>query len=259
MSSILERIAEEKQEEVEALKLNLPLDNILADLPPKGVHRFRSALSRKSEINIIAEIKKASPSKGIIKDNFNPADLAVKYRDGGAAALSVLTETAYFFGRYEYLKIASEASGLPILCKDFIVDPYQIYHAKYMGADAILLIVRLLSRRRLTDFLFLANDVGLDALVEVHGPEELEIANDCGANIIGVNNRNLDTFEVDIETSIRLAGAIPDETIKVAESGICERKDIETLADAGYNCFLIGEALMKSDDPVNLLKALRGA
>jgi indole-3-glycerol phosphate synthase len=258
MTSILEKIAEQKFEEVEALKLDLPLEEILENLPSKGQLRFREALGEKSQVNIIAEIKKASPSKGIIRADFDPVDLARQYCEGGAAALSVLTETAYFFGRYEYLKLASDASGLPVLCKDFVVDPYQLYHAKYMGADAVLLIVRLLSRRRLADFLLLADEIGLDALVEVHGEEELEIACDSKAKIIGVNNRNLDTFEVDIETSVKLADKMPRDILKVAESGIFERKDVEKLSGAGYNCFLIGEALMKSDQPVELLKSLRG-
>lgn len=258
MSSILKSIAEQKSEEVEALKLDLPLDDILKDLPKTSEFRFRHALADKSQTNIIAEIKKASPSKGIIQSDFDPARVAAQYRDGGAATLSVLTETAYFFGKYEYIKLAAEASGLPVLCKDFVVDPYQLYHARYLGADAILLIAKLLSRRRLADFLILAEDVGLDALVEVHDKDELEAAVGCGAKIIGVNNRNLDTFEVSLATSVELAEGIPDGTIRVAESGISERKDIEKLSTAGYNCFLIGEALMKSEDPVSLLKSLRG-
>ena len=259
MSTILERIAEQKREEVEALMLDLPLDDIVANLPEKGRFRFREALGDTSKTNIFAEIKKGSPSKGIIREDFDPAVLARQYRDGGASALSVLTEETYFFGRFEYLQTASQESGLPVLCKDFLIDPYQVYHARYMGADAVLLIVRLLSRRRLTDFLVLAEDVGLDALVEVHDENELEIASDCGARIIGVNNRNLDTFQVDINTCRRLANQIPEDVIRVAESGIFTRNDIEMLTNDGYNSFLIGEALMTSNDPVELLNTLRGA
>lgn len=255
---ILERITSGKRAEVERLKAQLPLESILQKLSDDDRLSFRDALSNKSGINIIAEIKKGSPSKGIIATDFNPAVQAGNYRKGGAAAVSVLTESDYFFGRHEYLALAGKESGLPILCKDFIIDRYQIYHAKMMKADAILLITRLIKPSILIEYITLAREVRMDCLVEVHSDTELQTALDCGAEIIGVNNRNLSDFTVDLSLSEELADKIPDNVIMVTESGILDRNDIDRLRDSGYNNFLIGELLMRSPDPVNLLKSLRG-
>ncbi len=257
MTGILDKIAVNKRIEIDEMKIERPLESfverISADQPPG----FGAVLEKTDRINIIAELKKGSPSRGIIREDFNPIELARKYRDGGAAALSVLTEQRYFYGRFEYLKSAKAESNLPILCKDFIIDPYQIYYAKYMGADAVLLIVRMLGPAQLTKFIRLCEQTGLDALVETHNEAELTTALDCGARIVGVNNRDLDSFDVDINTAVRLAKSIPDDITRVAESGISDRGNIEFLQDAGYSNFLIGEALMKSDDPAELIRRLR--
>ena len=257
MIDILQKIAANKRLEIELLKVELPVEKLLSLIPIDSFGRFKDALSDKSKVNIIAELKKGSPSKGIIVEEFEVELLAQQYKDGGAAALSVLTEQKYFFGRYQYLKEAKEISGLPVLCKDFFIDPYQIYHAKYIGADAILLIVKMLTRGKLTELLNTAKTVGLDCLVETHDESEIEIAFASGAEIIGVNNRNLSDFSVDINRAVELSALIPEDKIKIAESGIFNKDDITLLKDAGYNNFLIGEALVKADDPVKLLKELQ--
>lgn len=253
----LTKITANKRMEVEELKIVHPLAEIQRHLPdtPGG---FRAAISRTVGTNIIAEIKKGSPSKGLLKADFNPIAFARHYQEGGAAAISVLTEQNFFFGRYEYLKLVRETSGLPVLCKDFIFDLYQVYYAKYMHADAILLIVRMLSIESLQQLLRTARSIGLDVLVEVHSAEELTQALACGADIIGVNNRNLETFEVAIETSELLAPLIPGTCVTVAESGLSDRHRLLYLSGLGYNSFLVGESLMTSDDPVAHLRRLRG-
>ena len=257
--NILKEIAAAKRLEIERLKAELPVESLQRQLPDHTAGTFRRALEGETETKIIAELKKGSPSRGIMVENFDPAALAAKYRDGGAVALSVLTERKYFYGRTEYLKEAAEASSLPVLCKDFILEPYQLYYARYSGADAVLLIVRLHSSGMLTELIKTASDLGLDCLVETHDSDEVKMAVDCGADIIGVNNRNLDDFSISLETSERLASLIPDNAIRVSESGIGTPDDIVRLRDSGYTRFLIGEALMTADDPVRLLQSLRTA
>ncbi len=252
---ILHRIAEDKRLEIERLKLNQPIESLT--VPSLKSISFKEAISHSGRINIIAEIKKGSPSKGVIAEQFDPAAIAQKYADGGATALSVLTESKYFFGDYSFIQLAKSAADLPVLCKDFVVDEYQLYHARHIGADAVLLIVALHTRERLGQFIKLASELGLDTLVEVHNEGELNIALDADADIIGVNNRDLTTFEVSLETSIRLADSIPDGKIRVAESGILGINDITRLKVAGYNSFLIGEALMRADDPAEMLRELQ--
>lgn len=258
MIDILDKIAINKRMEVDELKIEIPLERLKNDIPEKEAFRLTKALSNRETINIIAEIKKGSPSKGIISEDFDPIGLARQYKEGGASALSVLTESKFFYGNYDYMKMTSDETGLPVLCKDFLLDPYQVYHAKYKSADAILLIVKLLSSEMLKRLLDLATEIGLDALVEVHSKTELEVALEIGAKIIGVNNRNLQTFEVNLQTSIDLADMIPNDKIKVAESGIFTFDDVKRLKDAGYNNFLIGESLVKAADPIELLRSLRG-
>ena len=209
-------------------------------------------------MNIIAEIKRASPSKGKIRENVDPAERARKYEMGGAAAVSVLTDQNFFNGSPRDLKKAKSAASLPTLRKDFIIDPYQIYESAAMGADAVLLIVRALLPESLLDLLSLCSEVGLDALVEVHGEGEFEIAAKAGARLIGINNRDLGTFVTDISTSVDLADRAGPGRLLVAESGIHARSDIERLLDAGIWNFLIGESLMRSEDPVRLLRVLHG-
>src|SRR6185503_19868747 len=218
-------------------------------------HAFRSALQRDG-INIIAEFKRRSPSKGMIRADANLIDIARAYEAGGAVAMSVLTEEDYFAGSLEDLRQVKSTVDLPVLRKDFIFDEYQIYESAAVGADAILLIVaaledELLSRlRRLTE-----DELQIDALVEVHTSEEMKRAGACGAKLIGVNNRNLRTFEVLLETSLSLAREAPSEALLISESGLNNSADLERLRDAGYRGFLIGETLMRADDPA---AALRG-
>jgi indole-3-glycerol phosphate synthase len=205
---------------------------------------------------VIAEIKKASPSKGVLAEQFDPASLARAYKQGGAAALSVLTDEKYFQGTLLDLESARDAADLAVLRKDFTIDPYHVKEAAAHGADAILLIAAILTEREMRDFRELAEHYRMAALVEVHEAEELERAVASGARMIGVNNRNLHTFEVNLRTALRLVEKIPEGAIKVAESGIHSAKDIQRLTAAGYDAFLVGEHLMKSGDPANALRAL---
>jgi len=205
---------------------------------------------------VIAEIKKASPSKGVLAEQFDPAYLARAYEQGGASALSVLTDEKHFQGALSDLESARDAAGLAVLRKDFTIDPYHVEEAAAHGADAILLIAAILTEREMRDFRELAEQYRMAALVEVHEADELERAVASGARMIGVNNRNLHTFEVNLETAVRLAEKIPAGAIKVAESGIHSAKDIQRLTAAGYDAFLVGEHLMKSGDPANALRAL---
>lgn len=205
---------------------------------------------------IIAEIKKASPSKGMLATEFHPAAIACLYQQGGAAALSVLTDEKHFQGKLSDLESARAAVSLPALRKDFTIDAYHVHQAAAHGADAILLIAAILSECQMRDFRELAERYRMSALVEVHDQEELEPAIASGARIIGVNNRNLRTFEVSLDTSIRLAEKIPAGVVRVAESGIHSLADVRHLRAAGYQAFLVGEHLMKSGDPVGALRAL---
>jgi indole-3-glycerol phosphate synthase len=205
---------------------------------------------------VIAEIKKASPSKGVLAADFDPAAIARLYQQGGAVALSVLTDEKHFQGSLSDLESARAAVPLPALRKDFTIDPYHVNQAAAYGADAILLIAAILSERQMRDFRELASRYRMAALVEVHDEDELEPAIASGARIIGVNNRNLHTFEVSLETSMRLADKIPADVVRVAESGIHSSADVERLRAAGYQAFLVGEHLMKSGDPVGALRAL---
>jgi len=216
---------------------------------------FRQALTAR-RIAIIAEIKKASPSKGVLVENFDPAGIARAYEQGGAAALSVLTDEPHFQGSLADMEAARAAVKLPVLRKDFTIDPYHVHEAAAHGADAILLIAAILTEREMRDFRELAESYQMTALVEVHDAEELQPAIASGANVIGVNNRNLHTFAVDLDVSFRLAEQIPDSAVKVAESGIANATDIRKLRSAGYQAFLVGEHLMKSGDPAGALKAL---
>ncbi len=205
---------------------------------------------------VIAEIKKASPSKGLIRPHFEPTQLALRLRAGGAAALSVLTDKPFFEGDLEYLEQASEASGLPCLRKDFIVDEYQIMEARAHAADAILLIAAALTDTELERFTEQAHSLELDVLCEVHTAEELARVGGLGCDAYGVNNRDLSTFEVRLETSLELAAELPEDAVRVAESGIGSRADIALLREAGFQAFLIGEALMRTLDPGQALADL---
>lgn len=217
-------------------------------------HAFRTAFAMTGRTNIIAEIKRASPSKGVINDRIDVGETALVYQSGGAAAISVLTEPEYFRGSLDDLTIARAAVDLPLLRKDFMVDEYQIYEAAAFGADAVLLIVAALDEGELRDLLAAADSLGMDAVVEVHTPDDMAIAARVGAAIIGVNNRDLHNLSVSLDVSRRLIAMRPPGSIMIAESGISTRSEIDELRGLGFDGFLIGETLMRSDDPAGVLE-----
>jgi len=254
---MLDKIIETKKEEVAQLKketTEAQLKKEIAGFAP--CRDFKKALTS-SDCNIIAEVKCASPSRGRLVTDFDPLRIARIYEQNGAAAISMLTDEKYFSGHKDYLTQIRQIVQLPILRKDFIVDPLQIYETRAIGADAVLLIVRVLGEK-LADFISLSREVGLSQLVEVHSQEELDYALAAGAEIIGINNRDLETFITDIETSVRLKTRIPENNLVVAESGIRGRKDIESLMQAGMHSFLIGEHLVTASDISKKLREFRG-
>jgi indole-3-glycerol phosphate synthase len=258
MSSTLDRIVAATRVRVAAAKQAMPLDSLekqAAMHMPRGFERALRAASQNG-VAVIAELKKASPSKGLIRGSFHPAALASELVQGGAAALSVLTEEENFQGSLDYLVEVSAAVDAPLLRKDFIVDEYQLVEARANCADAVLLIVAALNEVELRRLRKSAIALGLDVLTEVHDEHELETALDAGCEIIGVNNRNLRTFEVDLNMSLRLAEKIPASVLRVAESGISTTDDIATLRRAGFQAFLIGESLMRTDHPGETLAQL---
>jgi len=255
---ILDRIVEAKRREVGYLKESTSLEALkkaARDLP--SPRDFRKAISGQ-ECSIIAEVKKSSPSKGRIREDFDPLKIASIYEANGAAAISVLTDEEFFEGEKSYLSKIKETVSLPLLRKDFIIDPYQIYETRIIGGDAILLIAGLLGEETLRQFIDLAESVGLLPLVEVHSREELDKALAAGARIIGINNRNLKTFSTDLMTSMELAPSVPGGRIVISESGIHTRKDLEALMKKGIHTFLIGETLMKAPDIGKKLMELLG-
>jgi indole-3-glycerol phosphate synthase len=251
--SILARIVERKRLELTGKAAQAAAFEVLA--ARRSGRDFAAAL-RGPTPAIIAEIKKASPSRGLLCADFRPAAQALDYASGGAAALSVLTDLHFFQGDLDHLQQARAAVTLPVLRKDFTIDELDILEAAAHGADAILLIAALLTRDQMERFRLRAESLGLAALVEVHDDAELDRAVDSGARILGVNNRNLHTFEVNLDTSIRLAPRVPSGVIRVAESGIHSRADIIRLREAGFHAFLVGEHLMKSGRPAEALQAL---
>ncbi|WP_457567357.1 indole-3-glycerol phosphate synthase TrpC [Desulfurobacterium sp.] len=253
--NILEKIVTFKLEEISRRKKEIKIEAVkriaLQKEPP---FNFKKAFP-KHRTNIIAEVKKASPSKGIIKENFNHIEIAKSYEKGGAAAISVLTDSKFFKGSPLFLKEIAETVSIPVLRKDFIIDEFQIYAAKALGASSFLLITAILDRQTLRNFISLGRDLGMEPLVEVHTREEAETAIKSGAEIIGVNNRNLKTFTVSLSTTEELLPIIKETgKICIAESGIKGKEDIERLKDKGVDGFLIGETLMKSEHPERLLK-----
>ena len=255
---ILARIVAKKREDLARAAQPTEAWEREAELRLAGRRDFRAALASRPPA-IIAEIKKASPSKGILTHDFVPARIARAYHSGGAAALSVLTDEAFFHGSLADLQDARDAVPLPVLRKDFTIDASQILEAAAHGADAILLIAAILSARQMRDFREAAARYRLSALVEVHNRRELDAAIDAGADLIGVNNRNLSTFEVTLDTSLSLAEHLPAGALAVSESGIHSAADIVRLSAAGYHAFLVGEHLMKSPDPAEALRALVAA
>ena len=251
--SILSEIIERKRQRLASLKSAHAFEGLGAR---SRSHTFREALLREG-VNIIAEFKRRSPSKGVIRADADLKEIVKGYEAGGAAALSVLTEEDYFSGSLDDLRAVKQLVNLPVLRKDFIFDEYQVYESAAAGADAVLLIVAALDDDKLASLRRLAEDeLGRDALVEVHTQEEMQRAVACGANVIGVNNRNLHTFEVSLETSISLATEAPAETVLVSESGLKTAGDIARLREAGYRGFLIGESLMRSENPEAALRDL---
>ena len=247
---ILDDIVADKIPEVEKRKRELPLEELKKQLQEQSSPLdFISAL-RGDRIKLIAEVKKASPSKGVIREDFNPVDIAQTYASNGAAAISVLTDDKYFMGSLEYLRNIRKAldTPVPLLRKDFILDEYQVYEARAAGADAILLIVAILEPEKLSELLNLSHRLGMKCLVETHNANECEVAINSGAAIIGINNRDLKTFTVDIETTGRLRQLIPANRTVVSESGIKNRNDIERLKSWNVDAVLIGESLMASTD-----------
>ncbi|MBW2645395.1 MAG: indole-3-glycerol phosphate synthase TrpC [Deltaproteobacteria bacterium] len=256
---ILDKIAAHKKGEVQESKERHPqraLEKRIAGL--NETRDFKAALAREDRISLIAEIKQASPSAGIIRDDFDPMKIAQIYEKEGADAISVLTDEEFFQGSLVTLSLINKMFSLPLLRKDFIIDPYQIYEARAFGADAILLIVSLLSPDTLLSYLRTARELGLSALVEVHTEEELHIAVDAGAEIIGINNRNLKTFAVDIENTLRLLPDFPKDTLCVSESGIRTADDIDILRQAGVDAILIGTAFMKARNIAEKVRELIG-
>tara|TARA_B100000401_G_scaffold179237_1_gene120394 strand:+ start:157 stop:906 length:750 start_codon:yes stop_codon:yes gene_type:complete len=246
--NILDEIVANTKVKVSNAKEQVSLDDLVSTIHSNKIvkSKFKASLKDKDQA-IIAEIKKASPSAGIISENFDPVKKAKEYEAFGASALSILTEEDYFLGSAQYLKDVKKISKLPILRKDFIVDIYQIYESKLIGSDCILLIASILSDEELNDFTQLADTLGLDYIIEVHNEDELKRVQDFSEAIIGVNNRDLKSFTVDIENSIRLKQLFNQDNLFVAESGIKGQSDINKLLQHGINIFLIGESLMKGD------------
>jgi indole-3-glycerol phosphate synthase len=248
---------EAKRQRLQKAKMRVPEAVVkqMAKTAP-AVPSFLTALESGNQVRIIAEVKKASPSKGVLAVNLQVDELARQYKTAGAVAISVVTEEDYFLGDLSWVGQIRKASGLPVLRKDFVFDEFQIYETRGAGASAILLIAAMLKPAQLKDLHDLATKVGLDVLVEVHDETELGEALEAGARIIGVNNRDLKTFKVDVDTSLRLSKLIPDDRLFVVESGIHSKTDIEPLIEAGADAFLIGEHLVTSNDPVSALRGL---
>ncbi len=260
---ILNQIVADRKRAVESLKEKYPKVELMREIEYQNFASFdfKKALKRDGDndsINIIAEVKKASPSKGLICPEFPYLEIAKDYERGGASAISVLTEPKYFKGDNRYLIAIKEKVNLPILRKDFIIDEWQIYEAKAIGADAILLIVAALSKRELQSYLNVAKELKLEVIVETHDEKEVNMALEIGADIIGVNNRNLQTFEVSLETSAQLRALVPKDKVFVAESGIHTIKDLTFLKDIECDAVLIGESLMVASNRVEKLQLFRG-
>ena len=260
MADILEKIVAVKREEIAAAQRKVPLEAMRADAESRVLTRnFEGALRGKiaaGEAAVIAEIKKASPSKGVLRADFIPADIAQSYAEHGAACLSVLTDRQFFQGAPDYLKQARASCDLPVLRKDFLVDPYQVYESRAMGADCILLIVACLDDARMAELEAIARSLDMAVLVEVHDGAELERALKLKTPLVGINNRNLRSFEVSLDTTLGLLGQVPADRLLVTESGILGPADVKKMRDAGVHAFLVGEAFMRAADPGEALAQL---
>ncbi len=253
MTDILARILETKKSEVASARQMRSEADILREAKSRNDLRgFYQAMKNdiaSGKPGVIAEIKRASPSKGIIRENFNPVEIATSYAANGASCLSVLTDVQYFQGSSDYLRQARAACSLPVLRKDFMIDPYQIINARALGADCILLIVAALSLQQLKEFESVATELGMDVLVEVHDFKELEIALQLETPMVGINNRNLRTFETTLQTTLDLLQEIPEDKMVVTESGILSAEDVNLMRSNNVNAFLVGEAFMRADEP----------
>ena len=257
---ILKKIIKQKELIIDQRAKTIGIDEIIEvakDADP--VRGFVDSMKTSLDANkpaVIAEIKFASPSKGVIRKNVNPAEIAISYQTGGASCISVLTDVDFFQGSDEYLKIARAACDLPFICKDFIIDPYQVYEARAMGADCILLIASVLDNMKLNQLYSLARALEMDVLIEVHDDEELMRTLPLEANLVGINNRNLRNFDISLNTTLEMLEKIPEDRIVVTESGIHGVKDVKLMQDNQVNAFLVGEAFMRADDPGAELKKL---
>ena len=262
MSDILDKIVAVKHQEVAAARKRLSLETVRADAESRVLTRdFVGALKAKIAAGkpaVIAEIKKASPSKGVLREDFIPADIAQSYAECGAACLSVLTDVQFFQGQVDFLKQARASCQLPVLRKDFMVDPYQIYESRSMGADCVLLIAACLDDAQMKDMEAIARGLDMAVLVEVHDGAELDRALQLKTPLIGINNRNLKTFEVTLDTTLALKANVPADRLLVTESGILSRDDVLRMGAAGINAFLVGEAFMRAPEPGEALAALFG-
>jgi indole-3-glycerol phosphate synthase len=263
MSDILDQIVAVKREEIAAAQKKIPLPAMRADAESRVLTRdFEGSMRRKiaaGKSAVIAEIKKASPSKGVLRADFIPADIAQSYAEFGAACLSVLTDRQFFQGQVDYLKQARASCDLPVLRKDFLVDPYQVYESRAMGADCILLIAACLDDARMAELEAIARSLDMAVLVEVHDRPELERGLKLKTPLIGVNNRNLRSFEVSLQTTLDLVKEVPPDRLLVTESGILTQADVKSMRDAGVHAFLVGEAFMRAADPGEALAALFGS
>ncbi|GAA6134034.1 indole-3-glycerol phosphate synthase TrpC [Oceaniserpentilla sp. 4NH20-0058] len=258
--TILKKIIDRKWQEVKERSANISINELASQAKHADAPRgFKKALESKiaaGDPAVIAEIKKASPSKGVLREHFVPAEIAKSYEAAGAACLSVLTDADFFLGSEDYLKQAREACNLPVIRKDFIVDPYQVVEARAIEADCVLLIVSALSDNQMKELNHCALELGMDVLVEVHDEAEFERAMDLPPNILGINNRNLHTFDLTLDTTFNLIPKVPEDTLLVTESGIFGSDDVKVMRDKNVHSFLVGETFMRADDPGAQLKAL---
>lgn len=257
--SVLQKICNDKQEHIAFKKGQLSLADIKAkskDCAPTRSFKIKLSDQRQKGVALIAEIKKASPSRGIIRADFDPVKIADAYQNAGATCLSVLTDIPYFQGEDRYVQAVRDVVELPVLRKDFMIDPYQIYESRVLGADCILLIMAALEDNQAEDLYGIASELGMDVLTEVHDEEELHRATAINAQMIGINNRNLKTLEVTLQTSIELAQKMPESVLRISESGIYTNNDIKMLTEKGFHGFLVGESLMKQDDIETAVRTL---
>ncbi len=255
MSGILDELASEAARRTERARLATPLEAVRREAVPLSGSPFESALRRRG-MSFICELKRASPSKGTICEGYPYLEIAEEYENAGASCISVLTEPSRFLGDISHLSEVSKRVGVPLLRKDFVVDEYMIYEARRAGATAVLLICSLLDERRLSEYIGICDELGMSALVEAHDRDEVRKAVDCGARIVGVNNRDLRDFTVDARNCLRLRSYVPDDVLFVAESGISSREDVECLEENGVDAVLIGETLMRSNDRKAKLREL---